>query len=85
MMKEQSNGVATLTVSVSGMTCGGCAKTVERVLSQVPGVTDVTVDLASGSAVIGGKAAADEIIAALEAAGYGAEVAPRVLSEAAGR
>lgn len=79
MIKEQSNAVGALTLSVSGMTCGGCAKTVERVLARVLGVTDVTVDLASGSAVIGGKAAAEELVAALQAAGYGAQAAPRVL------
>jgi len=35
---------------VTGMTCGGCAATVQRKLSEVAGVRSVTVDHSSGSA-----------------------------------
>ena len=34
------------------MTCGGCARTVEKKLSATPGVTNVTVDLEGGSATV---------------------------------
>lgn len=62
-------------LSVSGMTCGGCAKTVQRVLTRVPGVASAEVDLARGSAVVTGKASPGVLVAALNSAGYGAEVA----------
>lgn len=64
-----------MTLSVTGMTCGGCVKTVERVLSRVPGVTGVSAELTSGSATVGGNAAQDELIAALRTAGYDAGIA----------
>ena len=37
---------------VSGMTCGGCAKHVEKALRSVAGVTSVVVDVAKGTATI---------------------------------
>ena len=60
-------------LSISGMTCSGCARTIERVLSRVQGVSRVTVDLSAGRALIEGGASPAELIAAAEAAGYGAE------------
>jgi len=42
----------TLNLPVRGMTCGGCARTVEKKLSATPGVTNVTVDLEGGSATV---------------------------------
>ncbi len=38
--------------SVAGMTCGGCAASVVRVLSGVSGVLDVRADHATGSVVL---------------------------------
>ena len=40
------------------MTCGGCARTVEKKLSSTPGVAKVTVDLDGGSATVEYDAAA---------------------------
>lgn len=37
-----------LNLSVTGMTCGSCAARVEKSLTQHPGVTDVTVNFATG-------------------------------------
>jgi copper chaperone CopZ len=34
------------------MTCGNCARTVERTLQSTPGVTKATVDLQGGSATV---------------------------------
>jgi len=34
------------------MTCGNCARSVERKLASTPGVTQVKVDLASASAAV---------------------------------
>ncbi len=44
--------VETLNLSVRGMTCGNCVRTVERKLASTPGVTRVTVDLTSSSATV---------------------------------
>jgi copper chaperone CopZ len=65
-----------LMLSISGMTCGGCANTLTRVLSRVPGVTRAEVDLASGRAQVLGTARPDEVLAAVRRAGYGAEITP---------
>ncbi len=63
-------GVTTL--AVGGMTCAGCARTIERVLSRVPRVERATVDFDLGVAIITGSAAPTELIQAVEAAGYAA-------------
>ncbi|SRX55089.1 heavy-metal-associated domain-containing protein [Aequorivita sp. CIP111184] len=39
-------------VAIKGMTCGGCAKTVEKALSQIEGVKAVSVSLSPPQAVI---------------------------------
>jgi len=44
--------VETLNLSVRGMTCGNCVRSVERKLASTPGVTKVSVDLASGNAAV---------------------------------
>jgi Cu+-exporting ATPase len=41
-----------LHMSVRGMTCGNCARTVERTLSSTPGVTKATVNLQSETATV---------------------------------
>jgi Cu+-exporting ATPase len=41
-----------LNLSVRGMTCGNCARTVERTLSSTPGVTKATVNLQSATATV---------------------------------
>ena len=38
----------TQTFTVTGMTCGHCVSAVSSELQAIPGVTDVTVDLATG-------------------------------------
>lgn len=62
-------------LSVSGMTCEGCARTIERVLARVPGVNRATVDFDRCVATAHGSAAPTEMIAAVEAADYGASPA----------
>jgi len=41
-----------VTVRVNGMTCGGCATSVERALKSTEGVTDVRISYEKGKAVI---------------------------------
>ena len=67
---------AGVTLSITGMTCSGCASTVKRVVSRVPGVTRAEVDLASGRASVSGTARPEDLIAAVQAAGYGAQLSP---------
>jgi copper chaperone CopZ len=58
------------TYRISGMTCGGCAKHVEKALRAVAGVTAVVVDVAKGTATVDGAAAFDALAASVAAAGY---------------
>jgi copper chaperone CopZ len=41
-----------LHLSIRGMTCGNCVRTVERTLASTPGVTKATVSLESASATV---------------------------------
>lgn len=40
--------MSTLNLTVSGMSCMGCVNSVKRLVSALPGVSNVNVDLASG-------------------------------------
>lgn len=42
----------TITLKIDGMTCGGCVKSVTRVLSETAGVANAQVDLPSGTAIV---------------------------------
>jgi copper chaperone CopZ len=56
---------------VQGMTCAHCVLSVREEVSEVPGVRDVDVDLASGRLAVAGENLDDEAIsAAVEEAGY---------------
>jgi len=68
--ERTGQGVRTIVLTVSGMTCGGCVSAVTRVLSRVPGVTGARVDLTSARATVTGSAPVGELIRAIEAAGY---------------
>ncbi|MDD5944337.1 MAG: heavy metal translocating P-type ATPase [Clostridia bacterium] len=59
---------------VTGMTCAACSARVEKAVSKVEGVTSCSVSLLTNSMGVEGTASAQDIIAAVEAAGYGAEV-----------
>ncbi len=63
---------ATLDIGVSGMTCASCVGRVEKALSRVPGVTDVSVNLATERARVTftDKPDAKAVAEAIEAAGY---------------
>ena len=69
--------MSTSTYTVVGMTCSHCVNSVTEEVTQVPGVTGVEVDLASGGLTITSDApvADDAVRAAVEEAGY--EVAGR--------
>ncbi len=58
--------------AVTGMSCAACSARVEKAVSGVPGVTSCSVSLLTNSMGVEGTAQAQEIIAAVENAGYGA-------------
>ncbi|MBQ6234770.1 MAG: copper-translocating P-type ATPase, partial [Clostridia bacterium] len=58
--------------NVTGMSCAACSARVEKAVSGVPGVTACSVSLLTNSMGVEGTASPDEIIRAVEAAGYGA-------------
>jgi copper chaperone len=55
---------------IEGMSCGHCVKHVTEALTELNGVTNVKVDLASKSALVEGDASDADIKAAVEDAGY---------------
>ncbi len=60
--------------SVTGMSCAACSARVEKSVKKVPGVSGCSVNLLTNSMGIEGTAKPEEIIAAVEAAGYGASL-----------
>lgn len=59
------------TYTVSGMTCQHCVLSVTEEVSEVPGVTGVDVELASGRLSVAGEGFTDEAVAqAVAEAGY---------------
>lgn len=50
MEDDISMATETVHLPVLGMTCNNCARSVERTLSEVPGVTKVKVDLKQSAA-----------------------------------
>lgn len=60
--------------NVTGMSCAACSARVEKAVSQLDGVESCTVSLLTNSMGVTGTVSADSVIAAVEAAGYGAAV-----------
>jgi len=71
-----SDTTTVINLKITGMTCGGCVKTVTNALQGVKGVTEANVDLDSGTAEVKAEAGVnpDEMILAVKMAGYDAEV-----------
>ena len=64
--------MASKTYTVIGMTCGHCVNAVSGEVGQLPGVTDVRVDLATGAVTVTSDRPLDddEVRAAVDEAGY---------------
>lgn len=60
--------------TVTGMTCAACQSHVEKAVAEVPGVSSVAVALLTNSMAVDGTASDEEIIRAVENAGYGARL-----------
>ena len=80
------NPMSTLDLSVGGMTCASCVMRVERALKSVPGVQDVSVNLATESARVVAADGEDmdaRLRRAVRAAGYEPRAAGNAAEEAA--
>ena len=60
--------------TVTGMSCAACSARVEKAVSKVPGVASCSVSLLTNSMRVEGSVSDEEIIKAVEKAGYGASV-----------
>ena len=63
----------TVKIPVGGMTCGNCARTVERKLSANPGVINARVDLAGGTATVefdADRTKVPDLVTAIQQLGY---------------
>lgn len=61
------------TISVEGMSCGGCEEAVEAALKKVNGVTSATADREAETATVDGTTDVETLVAAVEEAGYSAQ------------
>jgi copper chaperone CopZ len=77
-------GVIT-TLAVSGMTCNGCVKHVDKALRSIPGVTAVEVSLAENAAKVVHDGPVETLVAAVHDAGYSASLEPTESDDAAPR
>jgi len=60
------------TLTVEGMTCEHCERTVEEALEGVDGVTSGRADREAESATVEGDADTDTLVSAVDEAGYDA-------------
>jgi len=70
---ERAGGATTQRLSIGGMTCASCVKSVQQALERTPGVLTASVNFGTHTAQVHGSADADTLVAAVEAVGYGAE------------
>ena len=59
---------------VTGMSCAACSARVEKAVSAVEGVKNCSVNLLTNSMSVDGTASKEAVVAAVEAAGYGARL-----------
>ena len=60
-----------VTLTIQGMSCGGCVNSVKRVLGAVPGIEPLRVDIGSATVRIDPtRATVDQARSAIERAGY---------------
>ena len=70
--------MATITLNIDGMTCGGCVKSVTKVLNDLDGVHSATVSLKNKNAQVEfdeGKIQMAQLVEAVEDAGFDARAA----------
>jgi P-type Cu+ transporter len=73
----EKNRQVVISIPVTGMSCASCANRVEKALSKIAGVSEANVNFATEKATVAydpGSASLDELLEAVEGAGYGVEV-----------
>ena len=65
----------TITLTLSGLHCGNCVKSVEKALHEVPGVEKVSVTLSPQQAIVEGQVEAQTLIDAIDEIGFEAAIA----------
>lgn len=73
-MATLENSTQQIELSITGMSCGGCARSVENALKTSAGVVNVSVNLPAQKAtvsVVSGKVQRADLVKAVEEAGYG--------------
>ena len=62
---------------IEGMTCASCVRRVEKAIAKLPGVDSANVNLATEQATVRARPGVrvDELLGAVEAAGYRAQLA----------
>lgn len=63
-------------IKLTGVKCAGCVSKIEKALLSVPGTHQASVNFPERTALATGTATGDELMAAIEAAGFGAEILP---------
>lgn len=71
-VRGKGETMTTTTYHITGMTCGHCVNAVTTELTALPGVTNVAVDLATGTATVTSDNPLDieAVRAAIDEAGY---------------
>lgn len=64
----------TITLTLSGLHCGNCVKSVEKALHEVPGVEKVSVTLSPQQAIVEGEVEAQTLIDAIDEIGFEAAI-----------
>ncbi|KAL7991252.1 hypothetical protein Chor_015508 [Crotalus horridus] len=75
--EQEANGCSTALLRIDGMTCNSCVNSIKGSLSQKKGVTDISVSLTEGTAVVSYNSVmtnSEEIRAAVEDMGFDAFV-----------
>jgi copper chaperone len=71
--KQEIQAAQTISLSISGMDCEGCVKSITEAIQSIDGVEDVVVSLEKGTASIkGSNVELNKLITAIDDAGYGA-------------
>lgn len=65
----------TTTLTVEGMGCDGCEEIIENALTDVDGVEDASADYEDDAATVEGDADPEDLLQAVEFAGYEGAVA----------
>lgn len=65
----------TINLTLSGLHCGNCVKSVEKALHEVPGVEKVSVTLSPQQAIVEGEVEAQTLIDAIDEIGFEAAIA----------